>query len=189
MSGVLKHSGLKFAVIDVETTGFSRYDRIIEFACVTVIDGEVVDEYETLIQPDCHPGPVHVHGITPESLLSALKFETVASEIAARLNGAVLVAHNIAFDQRMLAQEAKRLRDNNFDPGRGICTYRLTGCKLAEAAARAGLRPPDHTALVDARCTAELLRMHASRATLRDLMCVSWVPSVHNNAHQMSFGL
>ena len=103
----------RLVVLDVETTGFSRYDRILEFACITMVDGVVVDEYETLIQPDRDPGPVHVHGITAEMLQSAPRFETVTGDIANRLHGAILVAHNISFDMRMLNQEAERL-------GRGI---------------------------------------------------------------------
>lgn len=59
-------------MIDTETTGFSRSDRIVEFACITVVDGEVVDEYETLLQPNRDPGPVHVHGITPSMLRTAV---------------------------------------------------------------------------------------------------------------------
>ena len=50
----------RLAVVDVETTGLYRYDRIVEFACVTVVDGAVVDEYDTLIQPDRDPGRVAV---------------------------------------------------------------------------------------------------------------------------------
>ena len=69
----------RLAVVDVETTGFSKYGRIVEFACVTVVDGAVVEEYETLIQPERDPGPVHIHGITPEMLQAAAPFETVAA--------------------------------------------------------------------------------------------------------------
>ena len=75
----------------------------------SIVDGAVVEEYETLIQPGRDPGPVHVHGITPEMLQSAPRFEEVAGDIATRLDGAVLVAHNISFDVRMLCQEAARL--------------------------------------------------------------------------------
>ena len=46
----------RLAVVNVETTVFSRYDRIVEFACVTVVDGAVAEEYETLIQPGRDPG-------------------------------------------------------------------------------------------------------------------------------------
>lgn len=109
----------RLAVVDVETTGFSRYDRIVEFACVTVVDGAVVEEYETLIQPERDPGPVHIHGITPEMLQAAPPFETVAGDISSRLDGAVLVAHNISFDVRMLRQEAARLGARNSTRARG----------------------------------------------------------------------
>ena len=124
------------AVVDVETMGLSRYDRIVEFACVTVVDGAVVDEYDTLIQADRDTGPVHIHGITPQMLQSAPKFDAVAGDIADRVNGAVLVAHNISFDVRMLTQEVDRLGLGGFDPGQGLCTYRLTGQKLSPGRSR-----------------------------------------------------
>ncbi|MCY4424392.1 MAG: exonuclease domain-containing protein [Acidimicrobiaceae bacterium] len=158
--------GKRFAVVDTETTGFSRRDRIVEFACVTISEGQVVDEYESLLQPDRDPGPVHVHGITPTMLESAPAFEAVAGDIAARLDGAVLVAHNISFDLRMLSQEVERVRGMSLDVGAGVCTYRLTGQKLAVAAERFGLSPPDHSALTDARVAAELLLIHADAAAL-----------------------
>ena len=164
--------------MDVETTGFSRHDRIVEFACVTVVDGAVVEEYETLIQPERDPGPVHVHGITPEMLQSAPPFETVAGDISSRLDGAVLVAHNISFDVRMLRQEAARLGGPEFDPGQGLCTYKLTKQKLALAAAAAGLPAPNHTALTDARTVAVLVDLHAPRGALSDLQAASWTPTI-----------
>ena len=77
----------RFAVVDTETTGFSRHDRIVEFACVTISEGRIVDEYESLLQPDRDLGPVHVHGITPTMVESAPPFEAIAADIAARLDG------------------------------------------------------------------------------------------------------
>ena len=166
--------GTRFAVIDTETTGFSKSDRIVEFACLTVVGDEVVDEYETLIQPNRDPGPVHVHGITPSMLQSAPDFQAVFADIAARLHGAVLVAHNISFDLRMIVQEVDRLGRSLFDPGQGVCTYKLTGKKLALAARDAGLDLPQHTALGDARVSAGLLLNHremASASSLRPATC------------------
>ena len=68
------------------------------------------------------------------------------------------------------------MRGMRLDVGAGVCTYRLTGEKLAVAAERAGLAPPDHSALTDARVAAELLLIYgpdaaaladASRASCR----------------------
>lgn len=175
----------RLAVVDVETTGFSRHDRIVEFACVTVVDGAVVEEYETLIQPERDPGPVHIHGITPEMLQSAPPFETVAGDISNRLDGAVLVAHNISFDVRMLRQESARLGGPEFDPGQGLCTYRLTRQKLSLAAAEAGLPAPNHTALTDARTVAALVDLHARRGALRDLQAASWTAPMEGTGMTM----
>ncbi len=147
----------KIAVVDTETTGLFSSDRIVEFACVTIVDGDIVEEYETLLQPNRDPGPVHIHGITPSMLEAAPEFESVAGDIAARLDGALIVAHNIHFDLRMLRQEIGRVPTMTFDPGAGICTYRLTKQKLSVAARQAGIAQPDHTALNDARVSAQLL--------------------------------
>lgn len=149
----------RFAVIDTETTGFSKHDRVVEIACVTVVGGEIVDEYDTLVQPNRDLGAVHVHGITPEMVQAAPTFDQVLPDIAARIDGAVLAAHNISFDVRMLAQEVERVDGARFAGGDGICTYRMTGTKLSIAAAEAGLGSQEHTALGDARLVAGLLAL------------------------------
>lgn len=156
----------RFAVLDTETTGFSKADRIVEIAVLTVVDSEIVDEFDTLLQPQRDPGPVHIHGITPGMLQAAPRFADVVHDIAVRLDGAVLVAHNIHFDLRMLKAEFDRTGAAAFDPGEGICTYRLTRKKLSVAAAEAGLVLTAHTALDDARAAAALARIH-SRESVR----------------------
>lgn len=151
----------RLAVLDTETTGFSKNDRIVEIAVLTVVGGEIVDEFDTLLQPERDPGPVHIHGITPTMVQAAPRFADVAPEIAVRLDGAVLVAHNIQFDLRMLRQEFDRIPAAAFDAGKGICTYRLTRQKLSLAAAEAGLEATTHTALGDARAVAALALIHS----------------------------
>lgn len=156
-----RRDGERLAVLDTETTGFSKTDRIVEIAALTVVDGEIVDEFDTLLQPQRDPGPVHIHGITPSMVQAAPRFADVVHDIAVRLDGAVLVAHNIHFDLRMLRQEFDRIATAEFDAGDGICTYRLTRKKLSVAAAEAGLEATSHTALGDARAAAALLQFHA----------------------------
>jgi hypothetical protein len=54
----------RIAVIDVETTGLSNNDRVVEIAIVTLdAAGDVVDEFDTLINPMRDVGPSWIHGI------------------------------------------------------------------------------------------------------------------------------
>ncbi|CAM5709428.1 3'-5' exonuclease DinG [Streptomyces fumanus] len=98
-----------YAVVDVETTGLARDDRIIS-AAVYRLDarGEVEDHWYTLVNPERDPGPVWIHGLTSEVLDGAPLFRDIAEEFAARLDGRVLVAHNAVFDWQMIAREYAR---------------------------------------------------------------------------------
>ena len=148
----------RLVVIDCETTGFSRYDRIVEIAVVTLDPRtfEPVDEYDTLINPERDLGPVGVHGITASMVEAAPVFGEVSAAVARRIDGATLVAHNLLFDTRMLAYEFERL-GVAFDGGAGLCTLRATGDKLGIACARFGIELNLlHRALADARATAQL---------------------------------
>ncbi len=148
-----------FAIVDCETTGFGKHDRIVEVAAVVVdgASGAVVDEYDTLVNPQRDTGPVGVHGVTASMVEAAPVFDEVAGALALRLHGAVLVAHNLSFDVRMLRQEYERL-DTGIEEGQGHCTLRLTSENLEAACARFGISlEGHHRALADARATAQLL--------------------------------
>jgi len=70
-----------FAVVDVETTGFSPrlHDRVIEVAVVRLSPGGLpADEYTTLVNPRRDVGPTHVHGITATEVKDAPTFEQIA---------------------------------------------------------------------------------------------------------------
>lgn len=149
-----------FSVIDVETTGFGKTDRVTELA-VVVLDGttlEVVNEFDTLINPLRDIGATHVHGITPSMVQAAPTFEEISPQLAEILNDTVLVAHNLPFDARFLRTEFSRT-PLKFDAGMGVCTLRLTGERLDLACARYGISlEGHHRALADARATASVLR-------------------------------
>ena len=148
----------KFVVIDVETTGFGRHDRIVEIAAVTLDPEtwETVDEFDTLVNPERDVGPTGVHGINAAMVEAAPTFSEIVPAVAGRLQGAVLVAHNLAFDQRMLRQEFER-RGVATNLGNGLCTYRATRKKLSSACDAFNIPLfQQHRALADARATAEL---------------------------------
>ena len=148
-------------VIDCETTGLGDQDRIVEVAAVHLDSQswEIIDEYDTLINPECDTGPVHIHSVTNEMVEAAPVFSEIVAALSERLHGAVLIAHNFPFDSRMLQQEFDRL-DINFHPGAGLCTMQASnGANLSNACNRHGVTLKNHhSALADARATAALAR-------------------------------
>ncbi|GAA5000901.1 DEDDh family exonuclease [Streptomyces hyderabadensis] len=156
-----------YAVVDVETTGLARDDRIIS-AAVYRLDarGEVEDHWYTLVNPERDPGPVWIHGLTSEVLRDAPLFPDVAEEFAARLDGRVLVAHNAVFDWQMIAREYARAR-REAPVRQRLCTIALSKAldlplpnhKLESLAAHFGVvQQRAHHALDDARVLAEAFR-------------------------------
>ena len=160
----------RFAVLDVETSGLSpRRHRILQVAVVVVAgDGTVVDEWSSLVRPSWwRVGPRHVHGLTVRRVRRAPRFSDVAADLLARLDGAIVVGHNVAFDwafvDRALAR-AGRLppteppRLCTLELSRSLDPDRTTSHRLADVCARHGVPlTRAHDALADARATAQLL--------------------------------
>jgi DNA polymerase III subunit epsilon len=156
-----------FAVIDVETTGFSPAagDRVVEIAIARVdAQGRIQDEYATLVNPGRDVGPVFVHGISNSEVLDAPTFAEIAGEVLDRMDGAVVVAHNASFEERFLAAEFGRM-GVALPLNPALCslwlarrTMRTPNHRLTTLARAAGLSTVDaHTALGDVRTVAALL--------------------------------
>ena len=78
------------AVIDVETTGLNpyRYDRVIELAALVMgLDGEIIREFATLLNPERDIGPTSIHGLTASDIISAPRFAEVAGTLIDALDG------------------------------------------------------------------------------------------------------
>lgn len=161
-------STLGFATIDFETTGLfaAGDDRAIEIAVVhSDPDGTVTGVWDTLIDPGRGPGPTRIHRITAGHLEGAPRFADIAPELLGLLSGRVLVAHNIAFDQRFLVAELARIGYRFEHPLVTLCTMQLArhylpGLRrgLASCCEVLGIDLEGaHRASVDARATAELL--------------------------------
>ena len=179
-------------VIDVETTGFGRNDRIVEIAVIALdpMTWETVDEYDTLINPERDVGPTGVHGITASMVEAAPTFKEILVAVADRMRGAVLIAHNLAFDTRMLRYEFER-RGVPIDLGIGLCTYRATRKRLVFACEEHEISlSQQHRALADARATAELARhLHlAEQARSSTMVEIGEVPQT-SSGHTLRRGL
>lgn len=93
-----------FAAIDFETAN-GEPSSVCSVGIVIVRDGEIVDRYYSLI----HPEPDYyawfcrrVHGLCDSDTCNAPVFPTVWQEIAPRIEGLPLVAHNARFDEGCL---------------------------------------------------------------------------------------
>ncbi|NLK08223.1 MAG: hypothetical protein GX316_05925 [Firmicutes bacterium] len=158
-----------YAVIDIETTGFSpaQHHRIMEIAVVLVDDaGSRVDEWETLVNPKREVGATKIHGLAGKDVHRAPVFADIAPTLSKLLQGKVVVAHNLAFDASFVAAEFARVGYSlNLDANTGLCTMRMAAeylpvksRALASCCAYIGYPLHEaHTALADAQATAELL--------------------------------
>ena len=162
-----------YAVVDVETTGLARDDRIVSAAVYRLdAQGNVEDHWYTLVNPERDPGPVWIHGLTSDVLEGAPLFPEIAAEFATRLDGRVLVAHNAMFDWQMIAREYARA-ESAAPVRQRLCTIALAkelslplpNHKLESLAKHFGVvQQRAHNALDDARVLAEAFRpsLHAA---------------------------
>jgi DNA polymerase-3 subunit epsilon len=160
---IVPHEGIEYVAFDVETTGFNKNDRIVEIGFVVFKNGQVLEEWSTLLNPQRDVGKTNIHGITASMVSAAPVFEEVVNDIFRIINGRVLVAHQFSFDARMLAQELNKL-DISGDLGKGFCTMIAsrnllpgTGNSLAATCEELGIASIDaHHALADARMTMKI---------------------------------
>ncbi|TFG66286.1 MAG: 3'-5' exonuclease [Gemmatimonadales bacterium] len=119
-------SDLEFAVVDVETTGSKRDDRVMEIACVTVAGGSICGRYSTLVDPGCWiPDRIsRLTGIDVTMIQAAPRFEGIAAVVRRVLSGRVFVAHNARFDWRFVSDEMLRARAE-IPSGDRLCTVRF----------------------------------------------------------------
>ena len=99
----------RVVAFDTETTGGSPWDEICQIAAAEFIDGTLARTLALYVRPTCRVNPwaEAVHGLSD----AFLRENGIAPEEAMRRffdfvgEGALLVAHNAAFDLRMLRQE------------------------------------------------------------------------------------
>ncbi|MFT5256232.1 MAG: DNA polymerase-3 subunit epsilon, partial [Candidatus Paceibacteria bacterium] len=89
-----------FAIIDVETTGGVSKGRMTEVCIILVKNGERINTYSSLINPQCLiPHTITaLTGINNDLVAGAPVFAEIAQEINAFTKDAVFVAHNVNFD-------------------------------------------------------------------------------------------
>ncbi|MGJ6981007.1 DEDD exonuclease domain-containing protein [Aestuariimicrobium soli] len=180
-------SQVTFVVVDLETTGGSDADSITEIGAVKVRGGEVIGEYQTLVNPsEAIPAMIAVlTGITNQMVTSAPRIEQVLPSFLQFITGSVLVAHNAGFDVGFLKRATARhghewpgcaVVDTVALARQSLLKDEVPNCKLATLAAFfRTTTQPNHRALSDARATVEVLHGLLGRvgnlgvSTLEDL--------------------
>lgn len=161
-------SDLTFAVVDFETNGLPPGDRAIEIGLSCWRGGQEVASFESLVDPGTGIAPfvTRLTGIREEDLRGRPAFHEVLPEVSLLLDGAVLVAHNLPFDRRVLLSELDRAGIKEYRDTPGVCTLRLARRLLPKEdrknldalAERFGLTfVARHRALGDAQVTGGLL--------------------------------
>jgi DNA polymerase III epsilon subunit-like protein len=167
-------SARRYVVVDVEGNGQQPPD-LVELAVVPIAAGVIGEPASWLFRPD---EPItamarRIHGITNDIVADAAVFASVAADVRARLDDAVLVAHNASIDLAVLkrklpgfapAEVLDTLKlSRRLLPGRP--SYRLGALVSAlnlGSGLPPGLRP--HRAAYDALVTARLFVHLATQA-------------------------
>lgn len=168
---------VEFVVVDLETTGGSPKDcHITEIGAVRIRAGEVLGEFQTLVNPGVAVPPfiAALTGITDAALAGAPRIDAVLPMFLEFARGSVLVAHNAGFDVGFLKEGCAAVAQEW--PGFPVLdTARLARVllhrdevpnnKLATLARhfRADTEP-NHRALSDARATVDVLHGLLERA-------------------------
>ncbi len=103
---------MKYAIVDIETTGGSPVTEKITEIAIYIFDGQqITDEFCTLINPE-KKIPYHISnltGITNAMVADAPRFFEVAKKVVELTQDCLFVAHNVNFDYQFVRNEFKRL--------------------------------------------------------------------------------
>ena len=161
---------MEFAVVDLETTGWSpEVAAITEIGAVRLRGGQRLGEFASLVNPGVPvpPGIADLTGINDWMLAAAPRLAAVLPGLLDFARGCVLVAHNAPFDLGFLVAgcsdcglawpgftvlDTVMLARQVMDPDE------VPDCKLGTLAGFFRARTaPNHRALADARATADVL--------------------------------
>jgi DNA polymerase-3 subunit epsilon len=161
-------------VLDTETTGLSPAlgHRVVEVAAVRLSGWQETARFSELVNPGrpIEAGATRVHGLVDRDVAGAPPFCDVVGRLEPLLEGAVVVAHNAAFDAGFLAQEyaiaSRRGVCPPVLPNPWLCTlllarrhFHFDRNDLSTVAYRLGVpQSRAHRALNDAYTTASVLQ-------------------------------
>ncbi|MBI5464090.1 MAG: 3'-5' exonuclease [Ignavibacteriales bacterium] len=157
-----------FVVVDVETTGMHPVnDRVTEIAMFRVRNGQITDEFSTLVNPlmTIPAFITDMTGIDNVMVADAPTAREVSPYVAEFLAESVFVAHNVGFDWGFVKEMLRRERNIELSAPR-LCTVKLSQRILSTLPSKSlgpvtralGITIPHrHRASGDAYATAQVL--------------------------------
>lgn len=151
--------------LDLETTGLDWDAQIIEIGAVKVVDGQITDNFSTLVNPGKPIPPIvaNLTGIRNEDVSLAPRLPDVLPKLVEFVGDAIILGQNIDFDLKFLHRE-KLFKENPT-----LDTYELASVLLPTAPRYGlgalmdtlGLTPEGqyHRALADANATVQVFNV------------------------------
>ena len=150
-----------FVAIDFETMTSLRTSACA-IGMVKVIDGEIVQEFYSLINPirdeytDKEPNR-KIHGIALTTAEKAATFAELFDSIRLFIGGLPLVCHNKSVDINIFEQLMDYYGLSGIDTSTTKCTYQMSGKSLSECCKEYGIKEENHhNALWDAETCAKI---------------------------------
>ena len=168
---------MQFVAIDVETANADR-SSICQIGLARFADGEPVEQWCTLVDPDDHFDAVNVsiHGIKPRMVKGYPNLPQIADRLRHTLEGSITVSHTgldrTALDRAYSKYNLRPLATTWLDSAqvarRAWKDVAWKGHDLANVCSRIGHKFKPHDALEDARAAGFVL-LAALRESQRDL--------------------
>ena len=120
----------EYVVIDTETTGLGKKDKVIEVALARVKDGHIVDRFVRLINPQgrkIHPRAAEVNGFSDESVSHVREPAKHVKDLEGWAGlGLPWLAWNARFDKRLMQQTFGTLGTHNWiDSVQWVCVAEI----------------------------------------------------------------
>jgi len=164
---------MDYLAIDVETAN-ADYSSICQIGIVKVENGELTDQWSTLVNPEAYFDSfnVSIHGITESDVENAPTFDTVYTELKNRISGRIAV-HHMPFDKVAINRVCSEydldvLKVHWLDSAKIVRrtweNFAYKGYGLANVAQYLNINFEHHDALEDAKTAAKIVR-HACEKT------------------------
>lgn len=168
-----------YVSLDLETSGLDpEKDQIIEVGAIKFRGKEVIDTFDTLVNPRCSV-PYNVRlltGIAPEELETAPLFTDISAELLSFIGDHPIVGQNIPFDLSFLKFQGIRFSNTVYDilDIANIILPDLMSYNLAKLAAHLEIASPlSHRALADAMTAMDVFTALLEKASRLDLNLIA----------------